>query len=68
MNHREKVLVISVPQLHDLSARSLPDLNNPVVVRLANHIALKTWPSAESALGKLSLRYSFSCRSDKADW
>ena len=49
---REKVLVISLPQLHDLSARSLPDLNNPVVVRLANHIALKTWPSAESALGK----------------
>ncbi|GAB4818599.1 hypothetical protein N2152v2_005645 [Parachlorella kessleri] len=50
---REKVLVISVPQLHDLSARSMPDLNNPVVVRLANHIALKTWPSAESALGSL---------------
>lgn len=45
---REKTLVISVPLLTDLSARMLPDLANPVVVRLANHIATSrcssTWP------------------------
>ena len=36
---REKTLVLSVPQLHDLAARSLPDLANPVVIRLSSNIA-----------------------------
>ena len=31
---REKTLCISVPSLTDLSARTLPDIHNPVVVRL----------------------------------
>lgn len=48
---RDKVLVISVPQLAELSARSAPDLTNPVVVRLASHIAMKAWPSSDSGLG-----------------
>ena len=31
---RDKTLVISVPSLTDLSARTTPDMANPLVVRL----------------------------------
>ena len=31
---RDKTLVISVPSLTDLSARTTPDMSNPLVVRL----------------------------------
>ncbi|KAL4443349.1 hypothetical protein ABPG75_011086 [Micractinium tetrahymenae] len=46
---RDRTLVISVPSLSDLAARTLPDLANPVVVRLrrVNHIAASKYPFSE---------------------
>ena len=49
---REKLLVLSVPSLSDLSTRNLPDLSSPVVVRLSSHIALRApWPFTEPGGG-----------------
>lgn len=45
---RDKTLVISVPSLTDLAARTLPDISNPVVVRLSNHIAASKFLFSEA--------------------
>lgn len=50
---REKTLIISVPQLDNLSSRTPPDLNHPVVVRLSNQIAMKVWPNSETCIDSL---------------
>jgi magnesium transporter len=44
---RDKTLVISVPHANDLAIRTPPDLNNPTVVRLTSHIAMRSWPFGE---------------------
>lgn len=49
---RDRTLVISVPSLSDLAARTLPDLANPVVVRLSNHIAASMYPFSEMPGGE----------------
>ena len=50
---REKLLVLSVPSLSDLSTRTLPDLASPVVVRLASHIAMRApWPFTDPGGGR----------------
>ncbi|PRW50815.1 magnesium transporter MRS2-I-like [Chlorella sorokiniana] len=41
---RDKTLVISVPSPTDLYSRLPPDLNNPIVVQLSNHIAASKFP------------------------
>ncbi|KAI7836466.1 hypothetical protein COHA_009683 [Chlorella ohadii] len=41
---KDKTLVISVPSPTDLAARLPPDLNNPIVVQLSNHIAASKFP------------------------